>query len=125
MCGQQAGVVEVDHRFDRLDDAGVLGLGQARAQRQQRGADLHQRVGEDDLLAARVHGQRGGRAAAHPGGGEAAGDPVRLGVELGVGDLRAFGDQRGPLGATLGPLSEPVVNSHIVSIMHNRDREAR
>ena len=92
--------------------AGSLDRGQARAQRQQGGADLHQRVGEHDLLAAAVHGQRRGRAAAHAVGGEAARDPGRFRLQLRVGDLVAVGDQRRAVGATLGSLGEPVVELH-------------
>ena len=80
------------------------------------GADLHQRVDEDDLLAARVHGQGDGRAAAHAVGGEPAGDPGRLGLELGVGHLRAVRDQRGAVGAALGSLGKPVVELHRAGI---------
>ena len=61
-------------------------------------AELHQRVQEDDLLAARVHGQGRDRAAAHAVGGEPARDPGRLRLQLGVGDLAAVGHQRGALG---------------------------
>jgi len=56
--GEEAGIVEVHHRFGRLDDRGTLGLGEARAQRQQRRADLHQRVDEDGPARGAVHGQR-------------------------------------------------------------------
>ena len=56
-----------------------------------RGADLHQRVEEHHLLAARVHGQRRGRAAADAVGGEPARDPGRLRLELGVGDVDPVG----------------------------------
>ena len=42
-----------------------------------------------------------GRAAPDAVGGEPAGDPGRLRLELGVGDLGAVGDQRGPVGAAL------------------------
>ena len=74
--------------------------------------ELHQRVDEDDLLAARVHGQGGGRAAPDAVGGEPPRDPGRLGLELGVGDLRAVGDEGRPVGAALRSLGEPVVEFH-------------
>ena len=125
--GQLAGVVEVDDRLLGGDDRRPLGRGQARAQRQQHGADLHQRVGEHDLLAARVHGQGGDRAAADAVGGEAAGDPGRLGLQLGVGHLGAVRDQRGAVGATLRSLGQPVVELHrtdIVPIMPKRHKDA-
>ena len=105
----------------------ALGRGQPRAERQQLGADLHQRVGEDHLLAARVHGQGRGRAAADAVGGEAARDPGRLRLELGVGHLGAVRDQGGAVGATLGSLGEPVVELHrpdIVPIMPKRHKDA-
>ena len=59
-----------------------------------------------------MHGQRGGRAAPHPVRGEAARDPGRLRLQLGIGDLGAVGDQRRPVGAALGSLGEPVVQLH-------------
>ena len=99
--GQLAGVVELDRRFGRLDHGGALLGADPRAERQQDRADLHQGVDEDHLLAARVHAERDGRAAADAVGGEPAGDPGRLRLELGEGDLRAVGDEGGAVGATL------------------------
>ena len=60
-------------------------------------------------------------------GGEAARDPGRLRLELGVGDLGAVGDQRGAVGAALGSLGQPVVEFHrldIVPIMPKRHKDA-
>ena len=44
-------------------------------------------------------------------GGEAAGDPGRLRLQLGVGELGAVGEQGGAVGAALRALREPVVQS--------------
>ena len=126
--GQLTGVVELDRRFGRLDHGGAL-LGAHRgAEREEDGADLEQRVDEDGLLAARVHGEGDGRAAADTVGGEAAGDPGRLGLELGERHLLAVGDERGAVGATLGSLGKPVVELHmgrdIVAMMPNRHKDA-
>jgi hypothetical protein len=99
--GQETGIVEVDDRVDGGDDRRPLLRGQARPQRQQRRPDLHQRVHQHDLLAAGVHRQRRGRAAADAVGGETARDPGRLGLELGVGHLRSVGDEGRPVGTAL------------------------
>ena len=110
--GQLAGVAEVDRRLLGGEHRGALLGGEPRAERQQDRPHLHQGVEQHHLLAARVHGQRRHRAAPHAVGGEAAGDPGRLRLQLGVGDLGAVGDQRGAVGAALGSLGEPVVEFH-------------
>ena len=126
--GQLAGITEVDGRLLGGDDRGALGRGQPRAQRQKHGADLHQRVDEHHLLAARLHRQRGDRAATHAVGLQPPRNPGRLGLELGVGHLGPVRDQRGAVGAALRSLGEPVVEFHrygdIVPIMPQRHKEA-
>ncbi len=125
--GQLAGVVEVHRRFLGGDHRGALLGGEPGAERQQHRAQLHQRVHENYLLAARVHRHRRDRAAADAVGGEAPGDPGRLGLELGVGDLGAVRDEGGALGAALRSLGQPVVEFHrrdIVPIMPQRHKEA-
>ncbi len=102
--GQLTGVEEVDARLLCGDDRRMLRLGELRGERQHRRPQLHQGVNEDHLLAARVHGQGRGRAAPHAVGCEASGDPGGLGLELGVADLLAVGDERRPVRAALGSL---------------------
>ena len=97
-----AGLSAVEHRPP-------LGLRQRGADRQHHRAELHQRVDQHHLLAARAHGQRRGGAAPHPLGGEPPGHPDRLGLQLGVGDLGSVRDQGGAVGTGLGSLCEPVV----------------
>ena len=60
-------------------------------------------------------------------GGEAASDPGRLGLELGVGHLGAVRDEGGAVGTALRSLGQPVVEFHrrdIVPIMPQRHKEA-
>ena len=99
--GQLTRLDEVDARVFGGDDHRVLLGAELGRQRQSRRPQLEQGVEEDDLLAPRVHGQGGGRAAPHAVGGEAPGDPGDLGLQLGVGDLRAVGDERHPVRAAL------------------------
>ena len=94
-----------------------LGLGQPRAQRQQRpprassarGAARPAR-GAGACVSAAI------AAAPHAVGGEPARDPGRLRLELGVGHLGAVGDQRGAVGTALRSLGEPVVELHVGSL---------
>ena len=126
--GQLAGVAEVDGRLLGGDHRGALLGGQPRAERQQHGADLHQRVDEDDLLAARLHRQRGDRAAAHAVRLQPPRDPGRLGLELGVGHLgrrpRSARCGRGSSGIS-GRASRRVSSGRdIVPIMPKRHKDA-
>ena len=106
------GVVEIHGRALGGEDGDALGVGQQRAERKGRRAQLHQGVKQHDLLAAGVHGEGRSPFAPHSVGGQPAGDPGRLRLQLGVGDAGCLGDQRGALGTALGPLGEPVVELH-------------
>ena len=111
--GELGGIVQVDGRPLCGEDAGSLGLGESRAQRQRDGTELHQGMQQHDLLAARMHGERRDRIPPHPVGSEPTSDPGRLGLQLRVGDAGGFGDQRAPLGAAVSTLREPVVELHV------------
>ena len=56
--GQLGGIVQVDGRPLRGEHRGALRVGELRAERQRDRAELHQRVQQHDLLAARMHGER-------------------------------------------------------------------
>ena len=127
--GQLAGVVELDRRLLAGDHRGALLGAVSCGPSGSRTAPTFISAWTRTTCSRRGCMRQGdGRAAADAVGGEPAGDPGRLGLELGVGDLRAVRDQRGAVGAALRSLGKPVVEFHragiSLPIMPQRHKDA-